>query len=281
MLLRIALYIKKRFPVVPLFFFTSLVGCSAEYYLTQATSYRGIVAGITFLLFFLHLRLLDEFKDFEFDSAFHKDRPIQTGDISMGNIKVILVVNFIILLILGLTLNFGYLLLIPLGYSFFMFKEFFVNDFYHKNSVAYLLAHEMVFFPLYLFIFSYLNDKIYLFNNIDHFLLYVYFIIPVTLIEIGRKMNHRYDNFNKQTDDTYVFIWGEKNTIRVFFGLCTINALILAFLGNQPPIVLFAALCLSVTYFVSDQKFKNLIMKNHMLFTMLGGYTFPLLLFIV
>jgi len=275
------LYLKERFPAIPLFVFTLLVSISAEKYISNIISFKSLISGLIFLSFFLHLRLLDEFKDFEFDSNFHKDRPIQTGLIKLTDIKTLLFTNLLLMIFVSILTKYPLLFALSLAYTLLMFKDFFVKNFFTKSPILYLISHEIVFLLMYLYLFTFLSGKIYLSANLNEFLLFAYLLIPVIIIEIGRKMNHRYDHIGNKTTDTYSHIWGDFNTITVFFSLVAINVVALSIIKNRLSIIILLIPCIIITILSLNNQFRNKIMQNHMKLTTLFALVFPLLLLVI
>lgn len=275
------IYAKVRFPVIPLLIFTQLICLSAEKYLVGSFSPNGYLSGAIFLLFFLYIRLLDEFKDYQYDSTYHKDRPVQSGLIHLKEIQVLVWLVVASITYLALQLRFQIALIVVFLYSLLTFKEFFVRDFYHRFSVLYLVSHELIFIPLYVFFFSNITGYWYLPLSLKDTALFVFCLIPVTLVEIGRKMQHRWDTSGNKTSDTYAYMWGESETIRVFMILVALAFLVLYFLTGS--IVLVPSIFVSVLLacMANNQMLKQYIMLHNMLITISISLILPILLLVI
>jgi 4-hydroxybenzoate polyprenyltransferase len=108
-----------------------------------------VVAYLTALLFFLQLRIADEFKDFEEDSRYRPYRPVPRGLVSLRELGAVGVAAAGVQLALGLWLLPSLVLLLA-GvwlYLVLMSKEFFAPGWLKARPVVYMLSH-MVIVPL-------------------------------------------------------------------------------------------------------------------------------------
>lgn len=187
----------------------------------------GVFLSCWYLLYFLLIRLLDEFKDQAFDNNYHKDRPLQSGLIGEKDlwyaIAVVLICMSVIVIYVGG--NVWYYLVV-LGYTGLMYKEFFIPRYLKKHIFAYLLSHQIVFIPIWLYIYSITSPGLFKQSYVLISLHLLYQIAPVVIMEIGRKMMHRHDAHGKNTPDTYAYIWGEWQAIAIFGGLIIASALV-------------------------------------------------------
>src|SRR5438132_13720 len=92
------------------------------------------VAFLTAFLFFLQLRIADEFKDFEEDSLYRPYRAVPRGLIKLRELAIVFVLTGLIQLGLALRLNIGLLLLLGVTWTYLvlMSKEFFVAEWLKK-----------------------------------------------------------------------------------------------------------------------------------------------------
>src|SRR5439155_18400113 len=96
---------------------------------TDAPSFdRLLVAFLTSLLFFLQLRIADEFKDFEEDSRYRPYRPVPRGLVKLRELAVVFVLACLIQLGLALWLEPSLFVLLAITWTYLalMSKEFFV-----------------------------------------------------------------------------------------------------------------------------------------------------------
>src|SRR5215212_510570 len=128
-------YQRERFPVfghgiLILAFSSSAVSYSAMLRGEWPRVGSIVVAFVTCFLFFLQLRIADEFKDFEEDSRWRPYRPVPRGLIKLGELGVLFVIAAAIQLTLALLLNWR-LALVLCGvwvYLALMSREFFVRN---------------------------------------------------------------------------------------------------------------------------------------------------------
>jgi 4-hydroxybenzoate polyprenyltransferase len=105
-----------------------------------------VVAFITALLFFLQLRIADEFKDFEEDSKFRPYRPVPRGLVKLRELAIVGIIAGLIQLGLALWLKPTLVLwlLIPWIYFALMSKEFFVRRWLVARPFTYMWTHMLV-----------------------------------------------------------------------------------------------------------------------------------------
>lgn len=280
----IYLYFRKRFPIVPLFLFSliTIIGVSKKIN-THPNYAKIILFPFIYTGFLFHLRILDEFKDFEYDSKHHPDRPIQRGEISLRQIKILGIINFILMLVAAISASSCSLVpifFLVIFYSFLMYKEFFIKNFYERAPIYYLISHQIVFIPLYLFFYSSLNGFFWRIDDVNKLALFCYTLIPLVLIEIGRKMSHRFDEHGKKTADTYAHLWGERKTITVFSTLIILAGLFSFFIDNFGLIYSLFLITVGVILFRGGFLFPRQIIKFNMVLTVTFALGLPALLLI-
>lgn len=108
----------------------------------------GVAFGTAFL-FFLQLRIADEFKDFEEDSRYRPYRPVPRGLVSLRELAILGVLAALgqLGLCLWLDPKLFPLLAITWTYLALMSKEFFVAEWLKRRHVLYLFSH-MAIVPL-------------------------------------------------------------------------------------------------------------------------------------
>jgi 4-hydroxybenzoate polyprenyltransferase len=105
----------------------------------------------------LVMRMMDELKDFEKDKVAHPDRPLPRGLVSKQEVRRVLLSTALLLLayaggiaVAGRALA-GALYAFTVGYTFLMFREFFVPRLLNRNQFVYAVSHQAVVLPMYLF----------------------------------------------------------------------------------------------------------------------------------
>lgn len=102
------------------------------------------------LLQFVHLRVLDEIKDYSFDCKYHPRRPLARGACSIAGawgLTVALIAVELILIILISPIK-ALVMLLPLGYTFLIFKSFFLPGKHTSFFFDFLEIAGDAFFPV-------------------------------------------------------------------------------------------------------------------------------------
>src|SRR5262245_34831867 len=146
------IYQRERFPILAhglLIAAFSLSALCASILLRGQITLPGwlpaVVAFVTAFLFFLQLRIADEFKDFEEDSRYRPYRPVPRGLVTLRELGVLGVITSCCQLALAfvLQLDLALLLLVVWLYLALMSKEFFVGDWLKRRPILYLASHML------------------------------------------------------------------------------------------------------------------------------------------
>lgn len=233
-------YQKERFPILKNGLLIAVFSSSAVSYsfllrqgeLTPHIT-SLIVAFVCIFIFFLQLRIADEFKDFADDALYRPYRPVPRGLVSLKELGWVGIIGVLIQLGLSLYLT-PSLALILTGVLFYlglMSQEFFIAKWLKSHPLIYMLSH-MVIVPLinlYGTACDWLVAGAALPNNILWFLLASFFNGMV--IEIGRKI--------RATDDeefgveTYSKLWGYKKAVAVWLLVLAFTAFSALFAAFQ------------------------------------------------
>jgi len=233
------IYQKERFPLATHAVAIVAFSFAAVGYSTLARSssslpgWRGVfVAFSTSFLFFLQLRLADEFKDFEEDCRYRPYRPVPRGLIQLRELAVLLAGCVVLQLLLALWLAKRLIpfLVVVWFYLLLMSHEFFVRNWLKRHAIAYLVTH-MVIMPL-----------IFLFASACDWAVAGYSVAPRGLlwmaaanffngmvIEFGRKI--RAPENEEDGVETYSLLWGRRKAVLAWLGAMaatTIVALVAA-----------------------------------------------------
>jgi hypothetical protein len=150
------IYQRERFPIaahgILILAFSSSAVCFSSLLRGHSELPRLLVVTVAFgtaFLFFLQLRIADEFKDFEEDARYRPYRAVPRGLVSLRGLGVLGVVAAAIQLLLGLALDPSIVLLLAVAWIYLtlMSKEFFVGEWLKQHPVPYLISH-MVIIPL-------------------------------------------------------------------------------------------------------------------------------------
>ena len=217
------IYQKERFPifkngVLVLAFSGSAVTYSAIATGSAVQWQSVLVAFVSCLLFFLQLRIADEFKDAEEDAKYRPYRPVPRGLIKLSELRGLFIISAVIQLVLALTVS-PYLL-ITLGISWLylamMSQEFFVREWITARPITYLWTH-MLIMPL---IDLYATSCQWLPAGEKPWLGLSFFLLASfgngLIIEIGRKL--RLPENEEVGVPTYSKLWGLQKAAIVWLG---------------------------------------------------------------
>jgi len=216
-------YQKERFPIfknglLVLAFSGSAITYSGLATGTAVTWHSYLVAFISCLLFFLQLRIADEFKDAEEDAQYRSYRPVPRGLIKLSELRIVFILAALIQL--GLALTISPYLLITLGISWLylalMSKEFFLREWITQRPITYLWTH-MLIMPL---IDLYATSCQWLPVGEKPWLGLTFFLLASfgngLVIEIGRKL--RLPENEETGVPTYSKLWGLRRALWVWIG---------------------------------------------------------------
>jgi 4-hydroxybenzoate polyprenyltransferase len=221
---RWVIYQRERFPLAghaPLVAaFSASAVCFSSLvrgHLAAPPPYTLVVAFVTSLLFFLQLRIADEFKDLEDDSRYRPYRPVPRGLVTLRELAWIGVGAAVIQLVLALALDptIVWILAIAWVYLALMTREFFAPQWLKRHPVSYMASH-MVILPL-VDLYATACDW---WAAGDHQLprgLYWFLIVSYLnglVIEIGRKTRVAADE--EAGVETYSALWGTGGAIRAW-----------------------------------------------------------------
>lgn len=208
-----------------------------------------VVAFATCFLFFLQLRIADEFKDFEEDSRCRPYRPVPRGLITLRELGVLWIFTGIIQMGLAflITPSLIFWLLMVWTYLALMTREFFAAKWLKKKPLTYMFSH-MLIMPLvdyYATACDWWTHQAEPPTGIYWFVIVSFF--NGIVIEVGRKIRAPEDE--EEGVDTYSAVWGRRRAawfwlsfVALTAGSATIAAYCIDFLW--PTIVLLTVLVL-------------------------------------
>ncbi|TVR52777.1 MAG: hypothetical protein EA425_04340 [Puniceicoccaceae bacterium] len=204
-------------------------------------------AFVTALLFFLQLRIADEFKDFEEDTRHRPYRPVPRGLVRLWELGVLFVICGAIQLGLALWLHPPLLILLGVTWLYLaaMSKEFFVRDWLTGRPLTYLWSH-MLIMPL---IDLYATSCDWLVHGLTRpppgivWFLVVSFFNGV-LIEFGRKIRAAPDE--EPGVNTYSALWGHRRATLAWLIALGLNFTAAAMASAQTGVLLPTVLLLLV-----------------------------------
>ena len=231
-------YQKERFPIITNGILVAAFSSCALLYSSLLSegplpeTRMFLVAFLTCLIFFLQLRIADEFKDFEEDSRYRPYRPVPRGLITLRELGWIFVLGAGIQLALSIWLSLPLTIILVLTWLYLslMSVEFFCRDWLKARPITYLWTH-MLIMPL-----------------VDFFATAAYWG-PATgsppsglgwflaasftnglVIEIGRKI--RFPQDEEDGVPTYSKLWGVSKATLVWFA-CLVATTVFAALASH------------------------------------------------
>ena len=249
------IYQKERFPIFahgPLILAFSLSAMGYSALLRGENSLRpaaAIVAFVTALLFFLQLRIADEFKDAEDDARWRPYRPVPRGLVTLQELGWIGFGAAVIQLAGSLWLRPLQALLLVAAWIWLglMSKEFFIHEWLKAHPVIYMLSHMVIMpvFDIYATACDWLMAGAEAPGGLGWFLAVSY--LNGIVIEIGRKIRSPQDE--EAGVETYSVLWGRGRALLVWLGAMLLTAVCAwrgALLINfATPVALLLALLLS------------------------------------
>jgi 4-hydroxybenzoate polyprenyltransferase len=226
------IYQRERFPVfahTPIIAAFSLSAVSYSALIRGAHHLPGwkpcVVAFASSFLFFLQLRLADEFKDFEEDSRYRPYRPVPRGLVRLKELGWVWAGCIAMQLALALWLapRLLVLLLVTWTYLLLMSKEFFARRWLKARPITYMVTHMaiMPLVDLYTTSCDWVPAGL---SKPPHGLLWFLLVsfFNGMVIEIGRKIRSPQDE--ETGVETYSFLWGRGTAIVAWLGMMACTA---------------------------------------------------------
>jgi len=230
---RLWIYQRERFPLAahtPIIaaFSLTCVGYSSLARGSDILSGRQIVSAFSIsFLFFLQLRLADEFKDFEEDSLYRPYRPVPRGLVTLRELTLVWVAAIVLqlLIVLWLSASLFPLLACVWVYLMLMSREFFVRRWLKPHAIVYMVSH-MIIMPLIFLMVSACDWMLAGLKRppqaITWMMLANFFIGMV--IEIGRKVRSPDDE--EPGVETYSQLWGRAGAIFAWLAVMIASAVL-------------------------------------------------------
>ena len=225
-------YQRERFPIIAhgvlILAFSSSAVCFSSLLRGHAVLPPSLVVTVAFgtaFLFFLQLRIADEFKDFEEDSRYRPYRAVPRGLVSLRELGTLGVIAAAIQLLLGLALAPSIVLLLAVAWVYLalMSKEFFVGEWLKLHPVPYLISH-MVIIPLvdfYATACDWWPTGGGMPPGLGWFVAASYF--NGIVIEIGRKIRAPADE--ETGVNTYSALWGPPTAVLIWLGAMLVTGI--------------------------------------------------------
>jgi 4-hydroxybenzoate polyprenyltransferase len=182
------------------------------------------VAFLTSLLFFLLLRIADEFKDAETDARWRPYRAVPRGLVTLAELRWVGIGAALVQLGLALSLDARLLVLLAAAWAYFglMSNEFFASSWLRRHAVVYMLSHMLIMplIDLYATATDWLPAEGTPHAGLAALLLVSFFTGIV--IEVGRKIRAADDE--EEGVETYSALWGRPVAVAVWLTAAALAA---------------------------------------------------------
>jgi len=219
------IYQKERFPIVVLgLSFLPAILSSGAVVASQAEFKFVLIALIVSVAYLLHVRIIDEFRDYEHDLRHHKERPVSSGIISLKELRVIDWLAIVAVPLASLYSGTGALLIAVamLLYSYFARKEFFLGLQFRRYFYLYNAVNLVQMLLLQILVYTIANPS-FSFTT----LVTVHFLFTTTgtiIFEFLRKVKSPGNDGTGK--DTYTWFLGLNNALLIYAVFATFNILL-------------------------------------------------------
>lgn len=229
-------YQRERFPVLvhgPLIAAMSFSAVSVSSLLRSRAGLPAagslLVAFVTTLLFFLQLRVADEFKDRDTDARYRPYRAVPRGLVSLRELGTVAAVGALLQLGLALWLQPALPLLLAAVWVYLglMWKEFFARQYLTAHPITYLWSHMLILplITLYATACEWRIAGATMPSGLAWLLVASFF--NGLVIEIGRKI--RAPEAEERGVETYSALWGRRTATLAWWA-----AMLLAAVSSLP-----------------------------------------------
>jgi len=231
---RFLLYQKERFPIlIILITGISVILSSATVVILENDSLLNkiplILLAITVsFLFIFHIRVIDEHRDYKFDSAYHKDRPVQSGIISLKELMILNVVGLLIQFFINFFLSTRATIIwfVAFGYTVISGNDFFLGDKIKRKLFLYNGLNLIQLFIFQFYLYSIFNPN-FSFLNILLFSHFIFAATNISLLEFARKMKSSKEE--SKVKDTYSSRFGRRGASLIFIIISLISFILFSY----------------------------------------------------
>ena len=246
-------YLKQRFPIINMVLFAILfltVYSVARFFSSpkienlHLLDFLGIFACI---FFFFRLRVFDEIKDYDIDVINHPGRILQSGQITLKELKAIAVAGTFIEIAWSFSMGLPTLLawLAAFSFSVLMRYEFFISSFLKKILLVYAISHMLIMPLIILWIWIAYSPAI----NSGYYLLALLSLLGGFSFELARKIHSA--DAEKATVDSYSKSMGLIASIAAVLGVLGVGIAVLSYLLLVIHASLYSFLIIGLLYFAT------------------------------
>lgn len=191
----------------------------------------SLLGAVTLFCFFFHLRVFDEHKDYAEDCVHYPRRVLQSGLITLRDLKVLggiaIALEVLLSAIRGPAALAGWAL--AFGFSLLMLKEFFARDWLKRRFLLYATSHMLLMPLLSLMVFSFATGR-WPWQAPAWYWVYAWVGFFVTFNwEVSRKIRAPEDEI--EGVDTYTRVFGTYGAAYVVLLIRVIDTVLVALVG--------------------------------------------------
>jgi len=193
------------------------------------------LAFIGFFLFFVVLRMMDEYKDFDKDVLAHPERPLPRGLIPRDQFKkgitlgLFILVGFDFLLLAIGYKNSFYLYSLIIVHLWLMYKEFYVAEWINARPLLYAVTHQLILVTLCFYCLSVFRPL----DSLDFGRMDVVFSFSVLFAFFSYEVCRKLDPLAHPVLKTYLSIYGMNGVIKIVSTLSLLHLVAIRFLFQE------------------------------------------------
>jgi 4-hydroxybenzoate polyprenyltransferase len=238
---RLAAYLRERFPLLGHGVLIAAYYSSNQFLARVLTEpgrrmhydWTSLAGALTLFLFFFHLRVFDEHKDFNEDSRHYPDRVLQRGLVTLRDLRILGGLAIAAQLALSAWRGPAALAawLAAFAFSFLMLKEFFAREWLKRHFLVYTVSHMLVMPLLSLMVWSFATGR-YPWEAPFWYLVYAWVGFFVTFNwEVSRKIRAPEDEI--EGVDTYSRVFGTYGAAWVVLGIRVVDTVLVILVGRH------------------------------------------------
>lgn len=228
-------FFRERTPMASYLLIAMGPAASAYALASNPNSRSLFLAFFGFMLFFLVLRMMDEYKDYDKDVLAHPTRPLPRGIIQLSefywgiNLGMVFLMAFdALLLLLGYPNSFLLFSLVIL-HLWLMYKEFYVGAWINARPILYAVTHQLILVTLCLYCISvYRVNGPLLFNTLD-----VVYALSVLFAFFSYEVCRKLDPDAHIVLKTYLSVYGINGVIQIVTTLLVLHICAIHWLFQQ------------------------------------------------
>lgn len=229
-------FFKERTPIASYLLITFGPATSGYALASNPNALSLLLAFVGFFLFFLVLRMMDEYKDYDKDVLAHPKRPLPRGLIPLPQFKtgitvgMISLIAFDLLLLLSGYKNSFYLYSLVIIHLWLMYKEFYVAEWINARPLLYAITHQLILVTLCLYCISvYRPNDLLAFSQLD-----IIYSLSVLFAFFSYEVCRKLDPGAHPVLKTYLSVYGIDGVIKIVSTLLVLHVCAIRFLfqGN-------------------------------------------------